>query len=48
MIIGRFRMEKLCESRGLQMCEAVYGEDHVKCYHEGKYYKMRYLKSIDC
>jgi hypothetical protein len=48
MLIGKFRLEDICREKGLQMCEAVYGKNHVESCHGGRFYKIRYLKSYDC
>ena len=48
MLVGKNKFEAMCEEKGLTLAEGVYGKDHVSQHHEGKYYKMRYLKSYDC
>ena len=46
-LTGKFRLEALCREKGLELSEAVYGREHVRQCHGGRYYKIKYLKSID-
>ncbi|CDW85644.1 UNKNOWN [Stylonychia lemnae] len=46
-IVGKFKMEEICQKRNISMAEAVYGKQHVDEHHQSQFYKIRYLKTQD-